>query len=175
MRRPFQRAALDGTRSSANKEGMKLPLSSEAPRGVVAGLAAAHIRTRDLDRSVRLWGTALGLPLVKTEPAPRRYFFLAGPSLIVLEETGEPPAAGPVTRVGVSVSNLEELEKLRQRLMANGHPVGGIEDEGHAYAFSFRDAGASLLIDASCPARPFSDSDLADPAPVPSARNLIGR
>src|ERR1700677_5009400 len=99
---------------------MKLPTLPSAPPTMTArtSISAIHLRTPDLDRTVRFYGDLLGLPLVRTEPAPRRRcFFAAGSTWIVLEESAEAPAAnGPVMQLGLGVPSLPLLDAFRRHL-----------------------------------------------------------
>jgi catechol-2,3-dioxygenase len=158
---------------------MKLPTlgpDPTPPPAAFTSLAAIHLRTSDLDRSVRFYGGVLGLPLVRTEPQPkRRYFFAAGAQHLVLEEVAEPAgSSGAVAQIGLGVANVDALEEVRRRLLGNGVPVSGLEDHGYAYGFRFRDPTTGVILQAQAPARAWTEADRTlDPDPTPTAKELL--
>ena len=142
---------------------MKLPtLPPTRPTAAArASVTAIHLRTSDLDRSSRFYGELLGLPLVRTEPAPRRRaFFAAGSTWLILEESATAPVPdGPVMQLGLAVPSPDFLEALRRHLMGAGVPVSGIESLGYALAFRFRDPSTGLFLQAQAVLRAFGDDD----------------
>lgn len=158
---------------------MKLPTISDAPPPeppAFDGLAAVHLRTTDLDRSLRFYGGLLGLPIVRSEPAPKRRYFLAlGANLLVLEEGELPQGAGPVLQLALRTADLDALEGVRKRLLEGGVPVSGLEDHGYAYVFRFRDPVNGLILQASAVARAHEPEDrFGDTAPPATAAELLG-
>lgn len=163
---------------------MKLPtvpgsqsMGQAPPPPAFAGLSTVHLRTSDLNRSVRFYGELVGLALLRTEPKPlRRYVFgLGAGGLLILEEVAEPAGSGgAVGQVGLGLADVEALEALRKRLLALGTPVSGLEDHGYLYCFRFRDPACGVVLQATAPGRTFAPADLlGDPEPVPAARDLI--
>ena len=159
---------------------MKLPTLNARPDSDAppfTGVGALHLRSADLDRSVKFWGGVLGLLLVRTEPAPRRYFFALGPTLIAIEEAEAAVGnTGAVLHLDLSLPDLDALESLRQRLLANGMPTSGLENHDYAVLFRFRDPSTSLLVQAMAPGRALGPEDrTGDPEPTPTARALLSR
>jgi catechol 2,3-dioxygenase-like lactoylglutathione lyase family enzyme len=163
---------------------MKLPtvpgsqtLGVAPPPPTFAGLSTVHLRTSDLNKSVRFYGELVGLPLLRTEPQPlRRYVFgLGAAGLLILEEVKEPAGSGgAVGQVGIGLPDVEALEALRKRILSLGTPVSGLEDHGYLYCFRFRDPACGVVLQATAPGRTFDASDLSgDPEPVPAARDLL--
>lgn len=158
---------------------MKLPTVSDAPPPeppAFDGLAAVHLRTTDLDRSLRFYAGLLGLPIVRTEPKPaRRYFLSMGAALLVLEEGAVPEGAGPVLQLGLRAPGVEALEGVRKRLLDAGVPVTGLEDHGYAAVFRFRDPVNGLILQAHASLRALEAAErFGDEDPPPTARELLG-
>ena len=169
---------------------MKLPTLPPEPPGpsvvqpaAFGALGGVHLRIADLDRALRFWGGLIGLPIVRSEPAPARCYFLAlGAGVLVLEEVPAPAADAPtpvgpqqVSTVDLSVSDLDALEGVRRRLLEGGVPVSGLQDLGWAYAFRFRCPASGVVFRALAVVRSFEpDERFGDDARPAAAVVLLG-
>lgn len=140
-------------------------------------LGGLIVEISDLDRGLRFWSGLLGLPLLRSEPAPRRRYFLGvGSGFLCLSHRPDlVRSPGPVATVALSVPSLEALEALRGRLMAGGVPVSGLVEDDPFALVRFRDPTTGLLVEARWQGRPWEPRDQTlDTSLEPTARELLG-
>ncbi|MBS2027945.1 MAG: VOC family protein [Deltaproteobacteria bacterium] len=159
---------------------MKLPTLPPEPQTSTPafdGLAAVYLRTPDLDRSLQFWAGLLGLPILRSDGKPQRRYLLAlGQSVLVLEESVEPPSGqSAIAQVALQVADLPALEDVRKRLLGGGVPVAGMEDHGYAVVLRFRDPVTGVFLQAFARQRPFAPEErFGDPELSEVATTLLG-
>ena len=115
--------------------------------------------TTDLDRFTRFYGEVFGAEVIFTMEAtpdhPKMFILDMGggaalnvfevPAEEIIGERRTQGARGAIDHFGISVPTLDDLEHVRDRLVAAGADIGGIQKLGSEWSLFFRDVDGMEL------------------------------